>query len=87
VPTFKELGLNWVDGAYRGVAVPKATPLVLQQKLSDYFAQLNADPETKKKLEDSGFVIVDVPLAKMPAFIKEKTAQSMEDAKSAGMIK
>jgi len=87
VPTFKELGLNWVDGAYRGVAVPKATPLVLQQKLSDYFAQLNADPETKKKLEDSGFVIVDIPLAKMPAFIKEKSAQAMDDAKNAGMIK
>ena len=22
VPTFKELGLNWVDGAYRGIGVP-----------------------------------------------------------------
>ena len=87
VPTFKELGLNWVDGAYRGVAVPKATPLVLQQKMSDYFAKLNADPETKKKLEETGFVIVDVPLAKMPAFMKEKTTQAMEDAKNAGMIK
>jgi tripartite-type tricarboxylate transporter receptor subunit TctC len=87
VPTFKELGLNWVDGAYRGVAVPKATPLVLQQKMSDYFAKLNADPETKKKLEDSGFVIVDVPLAKMPAFMKEKIPQAMDDAKNAGMIK
>lgn len=87
VPTFKELGLNWVDGAYRGVAVPKGTPLVLQQKMSDYFAKLNADPETKKKLEDAGFVIVDVPLAKMPAFMKEKTAQAMDDAKNAEMIK
>jgi tripartite-type tricarboxylate transporter receptor subunit TctC len=87
VPTFKELGLNWVDGAYRGVAVPKATPLLLQQRLSDYFAKLNADPETKKKLEETGFVIVDVPLAKMPAFMKEKIPQAMEDAKNAGMIK
>jgi len=26
-------------------------------------------------------------LAKMPAFMKEKTAQAMEDAKNAGMIK
>ena len=87
VPTFKELGLNWVDGAYRGVAVPKATPLVLQQKLSDYFGVLNSDPETKKKLEESGFVIVDIPLAKIPAFMKEKTPQAMDDAKNAGMIK
>jgi tripartite-type tricarboxylate transporter receptor subunit TctC len=35
VPTFKELGLNWVDGAYRGVAMPKSTPLALQEKMSD----------------------------------------------------
>ena len=87
VPTFKELGLNWVDGAYRGVAVPKATPLVLQQKLSDYFGLLNSDPETKKKLEDSGFILVDIPLAKIPAFMKEKIPQAMDDAKNAGMIK
>nr|WP_231969978.1 tripartite tricarboxylate transporter substrate-binding protein [Polynucleobacter necessarius] len=70
VPTFKELGLNLVDGAYRGVAVPKSTPLVLQHKMSDYFAQLNADPETRQKLEDSGFILVDIPLAKMPTFMK-----------------
>jgi len=86
VPTFKELGLNWVDGAYRGVAVPKATPLAIQQKLSDYFALLNSDPETKKKLEDSGFILVDIPLAKIPAFMKEKIPQAMDDAKNAGMI-
>lgn len=87
VPTFKELGLNWVDGAYRGVAVPKNTPLTIQQKLSDYFGLLNSDPEIRKKLEDSGFVIVDIPLAKIPAFMKEKIPQVMGDAKNAGMVK
>jgi tripartite-type tricarboxylate transporter receptor subunit TctC len=87
VPTFKELGLNWVDGGYRGVAVPKSTPKEIQQKLSDYFAKLNADPEVKKKLEDAGFVLVDVPLAKIPAFMKEKIPQALEDAKNAGLIK
>ena len=87
VPTFKELGINWVDGAYRGIGVPKATPKLIQQKLSDYFALLNSDPEIKKKLEDAGFVLVDSPLSKMPAFMKEKTAQAMDDAKNAGMIK
>ena len=25
VPTFKELGVDWVDGAFRGIGVPKAT--------------------------------------------------------------
>ena len=26
VPTFKELGVDWIDGAYRGIGVPKSTP-------------------------------------------------------------
>ena len=87
VPTFKELGLNWVDGAYRGVAMPKSTPMALQEKMSDFIAKLNADPEAKKRLEDSGFVLVDIPVNKVPAFIKEKTPLVMEDAKNAGIIK
>jgi tripartite-type tricarboxylate transporter receptor subunit TctC len=87
VPTFKELGLNWVDGAYRGVAMPKSTPIALQEKMSDFIAKLNADPEAKKRLEDSGFVLVDIPVNKVPGFVKEKTPLVMEDAKNAGMIK
>ena len=87
VPTFKELGLNWVDGAYRGVAMPKATPKLIQQKMSDFIGKLNADLEAKKKLEDLGFVLVDVPVDKIPAFMKEKTPIALEDAKSAGLLK
>jgi len=87
VPTFKELGLNWVDGAYRGVAMPKATPKLIQQKMSDFIGKLNADVEAKKRLEDLGFVLVDVPVDKIPAFMKEKTPIALEDAKSAGLLK
>jgi tripartite-type tricarboxylate transporter receptor subunit TctC len=87
VPTFKELGLNWIDGAYRGVAMPKSTPVAVQQKMSDFIAKLKADVDTKKRLEDMGFVLVDIPLKQIPAFMKEKTPLAMEDAKNAGMIK
>lgn len=87
VPTFKELGLNWVDGAYRGIAMPKSTPIAIQEKMSDFIGKLNADVETKKRLEDMGFVLVDIPLKQIPAFMKEKTPLVMEDAKNAGMIK
>jgi tripartite-type tricarboxylate transporter receptor subunit TctC len=87
VPTFKELGLNWVDGGYRGVAVPKSTPKDIQEKLSNYFGTLNADPTIKKKLEDAGFVLIDIPLEKIPAFMKEKIPLAMDDAKNAGMMK
>lgn len=87
VPTFKELGLNWVDGAYRGIGMPKSTPMDIQKKMSDYMAQLNADAATKKRLEDGGFVLVDIPLEKIPAFMKEKEPLVMEDARNAGMLK
>jgi tripartite-type tricarboxylate transporter receptor subunit TctC len=87
VPTFKELGLNWVDGAYRGIGMPKSTPMDIQKKMSDYMAQLNADAATKKRLEEGGFVLVDIPLEKIPAFMKEKEPLVMDDARNAGMLK
>jgi len=35
VPTFKELGVDWVDGAYRGIGVPKSTPPEVRKRVSD----------------------------------------------------
>jgi tripartite-type tricarboxylate transporter receptor subunit TctC len=87
VPTFKELGLNWVDGAYRGIAMPKSTPIETQKKMSDFMAKLNADSATKTRLEEGGFVLVDIPLEKISAFMKEKEPLVMEDARNAGMLK
>lgn len=85
VPTFKELGLNWVDGAYRGIGMPKSTPVDLQKKMSDFMGKLNAEPESRKRLEEAGFVLVDIPLDKIGAFMQEKTPLIMDDAKSAGI--
>ena len=85
VPTFKELGLNWVDGAYRGIGMPRSTPIELQKKMSDFMAKLNAEPESRKRLEEAGFVLVDIPLEKIGAFMQEKTPIIMEDAKNAGL--
>jgi tripartite-type tricarboxylate transporter receptor subunit TctC len=39
VPTFKELGVDWVDGAYRGIGVPKGTPPEARKRLSDLWAR------------------------------------------------
>ena len=85
MPTFKELGLNWVDGAYRGIGMPKSTPIELQKKMSDFMAKLNAEPESRKRLEEAGFVLVDIPLDQIDAFMKEKTPIIMDDAKNAGI--
>lgn len=86
-PTFRELGFNWVDGAYRGVAVPKSTPREIQKRLSDIMYDLNQDPAMRKQLTDGGFDLIDITLEKMPAFLAEKSRAYIEDAKAAGLLK
>lgn len=72
VPTFKELGVDWVDGAYRGIGVPKSTPAAERKRLSDLWRALNNDPEMKELAAKSGFELVNVGVEEMDAFMKEK---------------
>jgi tripartite-type tricarboxylate transporter receptor subunit TctC len=85
VPTFKELGVDWVDGAFRGVAVPKATPHEAKRRLSDLFGSLNADPEMKELAARNGFELIDIGLEQMDAFMKERARVYGETAKMMGL--
>lgn len=57
VPTFKELGYDFTEGAYRGVAVPPGTPENVKKVLEQAFDKVNHDPEVVKKMEDLGFIM------------------------------
>ena len=87
VPTFKELGIDWVDGAYRGIAVPKSTPTDLRKKVSEMFAEINRDPDFQKRMAEGGFELIDVSLEKMPAFMAERSKIYNATAKRMGLIK
>ena len=87
VPTFKELGVDWVDGAFRGVAVPKATPPEARRRLSALFAALNADAEMKELAAKSGFELDNVGLDGMDAFMRERTRVYTEVGKKMGLGK
>jgi tripartite-type tricarboxylate transporter receptor subunit TctC len=87
VPTFKELGVNWVDGAYRGIGVPKSTPPELRKKISDVWMALNSDPEMKELAAKSGFELVNVGVNEMDAFMAEKTKLYTEGAARLGLGK
>ena len=87
VPTFKELGLNWVDGAYRGIAVPKSTPPAVQKQVSDMMDAINKDPDLRKRMIEGGFEVTDIALEQMPVFMRERTQKYLETAKSIGMGK
>ena len=87
VPTFKELGVDWVDGAYRGIGVPKSTPAEARRRLSDLWAALNAEPEMKELAAKSGFELVNVGTDRMDAFMKERIKVYTEVGKQMGLGK
>jgi len=87
VPTFKELGVNWVDGAYRGIGVPKSTPPEQRKRLSDLWMALNSDAEMKDLAAKNGFELVNVGLEQMDAFMKERTQLYTEGAARLGLGK
>ena len=87
VPTFKELGFDWIDGAYRGIGMPKGTPTEARKRMSDLWAALNADPEMKELAFKSGFELVNVGVDKMEPFMRERSKAYMEVAKRLGLVK
>ena len=87
VPTFREAGLNWVDGAYRGVAVPKSTPPDIQKRISDAFDAINKDPEFRKQMVDGGFEPIDITLEQVPAFIARRKKDYEDIARKMGLLK
>ena len=84
-PTFKELGVDWVDGAYRGIGVPKSTPAAAKKRLSDLWRTLNNDPEMKELAAKSGFELVNVGQEELDGFMKEKIKLYTEGAKRLGL--
>lgn len=87
VPTFKELGVDWVDGAYRGIGVPKSTSAAAARRLSDLWAVLNNEAEMKELAAKSGFELVNVGVDQMDVFMKEKVRLYTEGAQRLGLGK
>ena len=87
VPTFRELGVDWVDGAYRGIGMPKSTPTEARKKMSDTWAALNAEPEMKEMAAKSGFELINIGVQQMDAFMAERTKVYVEGAKRLGLGK
>ena len=87
VPTFRELGVDWVDGAYRGVGVPKSTPPEIRKQISDMMDAIGKDPEARRKMFELGFEVTDIGYDQMPKFLKERSAEYMNSAKALGLVK
>lgn len=86
VPTFKELGIDMVGGAYRGIAVPKSTPEDIREQLSGIIGEINADPEFIKQMEDAGFAMLNVPYEEMDAFMETQKKRYEDIARQLGSL-
>ena len=86
-PTFREAGIDWVDGVYRGAGVPKSTPEDLRKRISDMFEEINRDAEFRRGMAEQGIEIRDITYVKMPAFVAERKKAYVEAARLLGLVK
>ncbi|CAN5801599.1 tripartite tricarboxylate transporter substrate binding protein [soil metagenome] len=84
VPTFSELGIAMIGGAYRGVAVPQSTPEDVRERWSEIIGEINTDPEFVERMEQAGFAMLDVDYAGMADFMAERRAVYEEVAAQLG---
>lgn len=87
VPTFRELGYDIVEGAYRGVAAPPGTPDAIVKILADAFDKTMKDPDVKKKMDQNGFKTEFMGPEESLALVKKKTVEYEQIMKELKRIK
>ncbi len=48
---------------------------------------LNKDPELRKRMQESGFEVTDIALEMVPAFMKERSQEYLNSARTLGLAK
>jgi len=87
VPTFKELGYDIVEGAYRGVAAPPGTPDAIIKKLAGVFDKVMRDPEVQKKMDQNGFKTEYLGPEASLALVKKKMVEYETIMRELGRLK
>jgi tripartite-type tricarboxylate transporter receptor subunit TctC len=86
-PTLRELGLDWVDGAYRGIGMPSSTPVEMRRHISNIFSEIGRDAEFRRQMTEQGLEILDVGYDKMAPFMEERKKAYISSAKLLGLVK
>ena len=87
VPTFRELGYDIVEGAYRGVAAPPGTPDEIIKYLAAAFDKTMKDPEVQKKMDQNGFKTEYLGPEASLALVKKKMVEYEAILKELGRLK
>ena len=74
------------DAAEAGVGVQFINPSPeLRRRISELFAQINANPKLRSGSENLGFAPIDIPYEEVAKFIAEKQQGYLKLAKEAGI--
>jgi tripartite-type tricarboxylate transporter receptor subunit TctC len=87
IPTLKELGMNWTEGAWRGITVPKATPTEVVATLNKAIEKAVASPQFKEFMQKGGFGIWYKPASEFDQFLANEDKVKGELMKEAGITK
>ena len=87
VPTFKELGYDLVEGAYRGVAAPPGTPDDIVAKAADIYEKVMQDPGVIKKMDENGFKIERMGPAASTALVIKRMVLYENMMREMGLLK
>lgn len=85
VPTFRELGIDLISGAYRGVAVPNSTPEAVQKEVSSLIDRINKDPAFIEDMSERGFVVTNISYDEMGEFLAEREEEYRAVLKDMGV--
>ena len=86
-PTFKELGYDLVEGAYRGVSAPPGTPNEIVKALADAFDKVNRNPEFVKKMQEMAFDLEFMGPEEYQKFVADRQVYYAKLLKDVGAIK
>ena len=87
VPTFKELGYDLVEGAYRGVAAPPGTPDDIVEKAAAIYEKVMQDPGVVKKMDENGFKIERMGPKASTELVKKRMVLYKEMMMEMGLLK
>jgi tripartite-type tricarboxylate transporter receptor subunit TctC len=73
VPTIREQGLDYVNGAWFGILAPANTPAPIVRELFESIRDTMAQPDVRKKIEDSGTDVFVTSPEDFARFIADET--------------
>lgn len=78
IPTFKEQGVDWTSGTWRGLALPEDVPEQRREVLANAVQEVVSSEEYRSFLTSAGFGRPNLPPAQLENFLRQQDEQSGE---------